>query len=295
MTFFTKVRTALPLGVVFAAAMGFSVNAAAQTCTVDNWQGGSPGLSNSDAGTPIDGNRRYGGPCGLRVELGGSAAYVADDSPGGETTYIVRAYVYLDDITTGDPVVLFAADDDTGDSSYTAADAQIEVGYDADASSGGTLVLSVRDQGGSWVPLPAVDNVGTGWHSFELVWEQASSANIAFSVDGAADVTGNVNTTGITIENAFLGVLNPVTGGSVDFDDFDSRRVDRPGRLCRGDTNGSDSVTQTDMLQIFGEVASGGTALSGGQPDYNESGSVTQTDFLQVLNNHVAVGSPGCP
>jgi hypothetical protein len=272
MTFFTKVRTALPLGVVFAAAMGFSVNAAAQTCTVDNWQGGSPGLSNSDAGTQGSSNRRYGGPCGLRVPLGGSAAYVADDTPGGETTYIVRAYVYLDDITTGDPVVLFAADDDTGDSSYTAADAQIEVSYDADASSGGTLVLSVRNQSGTLQPLPAVDNVGTGWHSFELVWEQASSANIAFSVDGAADVTGTVDTTGITIENAFLGVLNSVTGGSVDFDDFDSRRVDRPGRLILADANDDGVVDIFDVQAIGGEVVGGGFAA--GQPDCNEDGTV---------------------
>jgi hypothetical protein len=278
MTFFTKARTALPLGVVFAAAMGFSVNAAAQTCTVDNWQGGSPGLSNSDAGTQGSSNRRYGGPCGLRVPLGGSAAYVADDTPGGETTYIVRAYVYLDDITTGDPVVLFAADDDTGDSSYTAADAQIEVGYDADASSGGTLVLSVRDQSGTLQPLPAVDNVGTGWHSFELVWEQASSANIAFSVDGAADVTGTVDTTGITIENAFLGVLNSVTGGSVDFDDFDSRRVDRPGRLLVADANDSGDLTIADLFEVNNEL--GGSAFAAGQPDCDENGSITISDLF---------------
>jgi hypothetical protein len=278
MTFFTKARTALPLGVVFAAAMGFSVNAAAQTCTVDNWQGGSPGLSNSDAGTQGSSNRRYGGPCGLRVPLGGSAAYVADDTPGGETTYIVRAYVYLDDITTGDPVVLFAADDDTGDSSYTAADAQIEVSYDADASSGGTLVLSVRDQSGTLQPLPAVDNVGTGWHSFELVWEQASSANIAFSVDGAADVTGTVDTTGITIENAFLGVLNSVTGGSVDFDDFDSRRVDRPGRLLVADANDSGDLTIADLFEVNNEL--GGSAFAAGQPDCDENGSITISDLF---------------
>jgi hypothetical protein len=278
MTFFTKVRTALPVGVVFAAVLGFSVNAAAQTCTVDNWLGGSPGLSNGDAGTQGSSNRRYGGPCGLRVPLGGSAAYVADDSPGGETTYIARAYVYLDDITTNDPVVLFAADDDTGDSSYAAADAQIEVSYDADASSGGTLVLSVRDQGGTLQPLPAVNNVGTGWHSFELVWEQASSANIAFSVDGAADVTGTVDTTGITIENAFLGVLNSVSGGSVDFDDFDSRRVDRPGRLLVADANDSGDLTIADLFEVNNEL--GGSAFAAGQPDCDENGSITISDLF---------------
>lgn len=273
---FTKARTALTLGVVFAAALGFSVNAAAQTCTVGNWQGGQPGLSDANAGTQGSSNRRYGGPCGLRVPVGGSAAYVADDTPGGETTYIVRAYVYLDDITTNDPVVLFAADDDTVNSSYTAADAQIEVSYDADASSGGTLVLSVRDQGGTWQPLPAVDNVGTGWHSFELVWEQAASASIAFSVDGAPDVTSTVDTSGITIENAFLGVLNSASGGSVDFDDFDSRRVDRPGRLLVGDANGDGEVSGADSTAVVLERL--GSAFAAGQPDCNEDGEISGAD-----------------
>lgn len=284
MKLMTDGRKALLAGVALVACLGFAFNAQAQTCVVSNWAGGATNLTDADAGTPIDGNRRYGGPCGLMVPVDASARFVSDDSPQSETTYIARFYTFLDNAGS-DPIQLFAADDGSVD--------QIQVWYNDPAA--GDLTLRVFDNGGT--PTDLVESVGAGWHSVELVWDAAATSDIRFSVDGAADLTASPDTSGLSIENAHLGHVNGTAagGGTVDFDDFDSRRIERPGRLCRGDVNGSESITQADMLTIFNEVASGGTTLADGQPDYNESGGVTQTDFLQVLNNHVAIGDSACP
>ena len=92
MNFKTDSRKALLAGVALVGCLGFAFNAQAQTCTVDNWTGASTGVANADAGTQGGDNRRYGGPCGLRVDLDGTARYVADDSPASESTYIARFY-----------------------------------------------------------------------------------------------------------------------------------------------------------------------------------------------------------
>jgi hypothetical protein len=289
MTCFTKARSLLTLGAVLATALVFSLNASAQTCTVGNWDGGATNLVNDDAGVQADGpdgdtaldNRRYGGPCGLRAPLNGTTpAYLADDTPGGEQSYIVRFYVYLDEISATSPVVLFAAGDDTSASpTYSMAGSQIEVAYDD--ASGGTLTLSVRDSStGDLEPLPAVTGVGSGWHSVELVWEQGNPGNIIFNVDGGADVTDTFDTSGITIESAFLGVLSAPSGasGSVDFDDFDSRRANRPGRLLVGDANGDASIDIFDILSIRDELLE--TAFAPAQPDCDENGSVDIFDVI---------------
>lgn len=277
-------RKALLAGVALAACMGFAVNAQAQTCTVGNWDGGATGLSDADTGTQGADNRRYGGPCGLRVPVDGTARYVSDNSPGNEPVYIARFYAFLDD-AGDDPVQIFAADDGAAD--------QIQVWYNE--TNPGDLTLRVFDAGATANDLTFA-GVSSGWHSIEFVWSADAAAAIAFSVDGAADITETVDTSGIAIANAHLGnVSGADTGGSIDFDDFDSRRMERPGRLCRGDTNDDGQVTQVDMLTIFAEVASGGTSFADGQPDYNEDGSISQIDFLQVLNSHVSVGNPACP
>jgi hypothetical protein len=73
-------------------------------------------------------------------------------------------------------------------------------------------------------------------------------------------------------------VLNSVTGGSVDFDDFDSRRVDRPGRLLVADANDSGDLTIADLFEVNNEL--GGSAFAAGQPDCDENGSITISDLF---------------
>ncbi|WP_376696264.1 hypothetical protein [Wenzhouxiangella sp. EGI_FJ10305] len=276
MNIVTNSRKALLAGIAMTACLGFTFNAQAQDCVISNWQvDGAPtasGLSDADAGKQEGDNRRYGGPCGLRVDVDGTERYVTDGSPGGETNYIARFYVFLDDATPSGPVVLFAANDGTDD--------QIQVQYD-----GGDLSLHVWDSGETEHTLD-VAGAGSGWHSIEFVWEQAADAQIAFIVDGADDVTpsSTIDTSGMTIENAFLGNVNGQSGsGWIDFDDFDSRRVERPGRLMVGDADASGSLTISDLFAVNNELAPGGD-FAAGQPDCDENGSMTIGDLFCVNN-----------
>ncbi len=208
-------------GAALAALMGLSFNAQAQTCVVSNWLGGATALTDANAGTQnsvASNNRRYAGPCGLRVPVAGAAAFVTDDTPAAEGTYIARFYAYLDNAGT-DPVVIFEADDGT--------DPQAQVWYNFPAA--GDMTLRAFDSSAATNDL-TFTGVGPGWKSVEFVWEAAAAADVAFSVDGATDLTATINTSGITLANASLGNVNGATGGTaIDFDAFDSRRISRRG------------------------------------------------------------------
>ena len=273
---------------------GWSVSASAQNCTTGNWTS-VVGLVNGEnnatgnVGSP-PAFRRYAGPCALKVPVNGVARYVTDETPNSETSYIARFYMFLDNVGQT-PIQVFGASDGQED--------QIQVWYNS--PSPGNLTLRVFDANGAeQVLAPFTDVAQRRWHSIELVWDAAASANIRFSLNGQADRTASVNTTGLGINAVFLGNVNGADGtGAIDFDDFDSRRTTRPGKLCRGSTVNLDQVpntiTQSDMLQIFREVLSGGSQLAQGQPDYLGNGSVTQADFLQVFANHVLAGNSACP
>lgn len=269
MKFFKDGRRALLAGVALTACMGFAFSAQAQTCTVSNWQGGATNLTDGDTGTQGASNRRYGGPCGLRVAVDGTARYVTDDSPQAEGTYIARFYTFLNN-AGGNPVILFAADDGTDD--------QIQVWYNDPA---GELTLRVFDNGGT--PQDLSVPVGNGWHSVELVWEADAAAQVLFSVDGAADLSTSLDTSGLSIANAHLGNVNGAAGGgSLDFDDFDSRRIDRPGRLMVGDADDNGEVNTLDGLAILDEFNSG--TYAAGQPDCDENGAINTLDALCALD-----------
>jgi len=257
-------------GVAAAALLGLSINAQAQTCVVSNWTSAT-GLADADAGTQGGSNRRYGGPCGLRVP-GGGAAYVTDETPSAEGSYIARFYAYLNDAGAGQATIFEATD---------GTDPRIEVVYDGAAASGGDLILNVYDSGGA-VPQPlSFTGIGTGWHSIELVWEAAASADIRFSVNGAADVSTTVDTSGTSIVDASLGNVDGGATGAMDFDDFDSRRISRPGRLEVGDANADDSVSAGDLGSLLGEINE--VAFAPGQPDCTEDGSVNAGDLGCIL------------
>jgi len=259
-------------GVAAAALLGLSINAQAQTCVVDNWTS-QTGLTNANAGVQDGDNRRYGGPCGLRVP-GGGAAYVTDETPSAEGSYIARFYAYLDDAGT-DPVVIYEATDGT--------DFVARVWYNADstgAASPGDITLQVADNG-SPNNFSTFTGVGSGWHSIEFAWEAAAAADIQFSVNGAADQTLSLDTSGFQIADASLGNVNGAATGPMDFDDFDSRRISRPGRLLVGDANDDGSINVLDGLAVFQESA--GTSFAAGQPDCTEDGSVNVLDGLCIF------------
>lgn len=265
-------------GVALAAVLGFSLSAQAQiSCTVGNWEGGSPGLSDDDAGTQGNDNRRYGGPCGLRVPVNGDVRYVSDNRPDGETEYLVRFYAFLDN--AGDAEVKIYQALDNADSE------QISISYDPGAS---TLTLNVAHAGGT-EPMMFTD-VQTGWHSIGFSWSADGAAEIEFALnrnipDGGDNLTAPLDTSGRSISEARLGNIegaNPSSAGSIDFDDYDSRRSTFPERLVVGDATNSGSVTTTDYTAILNEVFNNVPAA--GQPDCTENGSVTTTDATCVLN-----------
>lgn len=270
MNFKMDSRKALLAGIALTACLGFAFNAQAQTCTISNWASAT-GLSDADTGTQGATNRRYGGPCGLQVDIDGTARYVTDDSPAAEGAYIARFYTFLDNAGSS-AVQLFAADDGSQD--------QIQVWYND--PSAGDLTLRVFNQAGT--PTDIVESgVGAGWHSVEFVWEANASAQILYSVDGAPDLSATVDTSTLAISNASLGnVNNAAGGGTIDFDDFDSRRMDRPGRLVVGDANNDGGVNVLDGLAVFSESA--GTAFAAGQPDCNEDGQVNVLDGLCIFD-----------
>jgi len=257
-------------GVAAAALLGLSINAQAQSCVVSNWTSAT-GLADADAGTQGGSNRRYGGPCGLRVP-GGGAAYVTDETPSAEGSYIARFYAYLDDAGSSATVIYEATN---------GTDARAQVWYNF--PSAGDLTLRVADNSAPDNDL-TFSGIGSGWHSVEFVWEAAASADIRFSLNGSTDAeyAPALDTSGFQIADASLGNVNGAATGPMDFDDFDSRRISRPGRLLVADANGDDTTNSGDLTALINEVT--GSAFAAGQPDCNEDGSINSGDISCLIN-----------
>ncbi|QOC21778.1 hypothetical protein IC757_12120 [Wenzhouxiangella sp. AB-CW3] len=294
-----RLARCLLIGSAAAAFLGLSLQAhALPTCTVERWTNSlTEGLDDSNTGYQGSGNRRYGGPCGLRVPVDGSERYVGTDSPNNETTYKARFYVFLD--YAGDEDVLIFAAQDQNDEDV------IQVWFQP-GNDHGDLVLQVYDDGGSAVSLSA-DGIGGGWHSVQLVWASDDNAEIRFAVnhdDETQDLVTTHDTSGVPLVRTFLGNINGADGGTnahIDFDDFDSRRDTRPGRLCRGLTDpdrapasdGWQEVNSDDRQAIFVEMATGGGTPAGGQPDFNEDGVVNSDDRFAIFAA-MATGQNSC-
>src|SRR5690625_1983436 len=92
----------------------------------------------------------------------------------------------------------------------------------------------------------------------------------------------NDDTSGQSIHYADLGNMNDADGGSIDFDDFDSRRSERPGRLLVGDANSDGEVTLADVSSVSDEVFD--SIYSLGQPDCNEDGEITLADVACIAD-----------
>ncbi len=278
-----RLAKTMMIGSAAAAFLGFSMNAQAQpACTVDNWTA-NPGLSDDDAGYQGANNRRYGGPCGLRVPFDGETRLVMFESEQGEVDYIARFYAFLDDIDTADPVIIFAGEGDGDD--------QVQVWYNFPAAN--DLTLRARDQAGTDHDL-TFESVGSGWHSIEFEWHQDASAEISFIVnsdDQEDELSMTIDTSGLVIQSAHLGnAAEANTGGFADFDDFDSRRSTRPGRLLRGDATDSGNHTGADSDAVLLERL--GLEFAPGQPDCTESGSVTGADSDCVLLIRLGLEDP---
>lgn len=280
----------------------WSGSAEAQTCTITNWAGGAENAGSLFAGNPAQGNSRFAGPCSLAVELDGGPAFVVDDSPVAEESYIARFYFNPNgNANDGLPMIIFAANDadnGTGDDVlqlwYNVSSASP---FTADAGAA-TLVIATAD-GAAQINVPASEIRSTGWNSFEVVWTSATSAEVLLSVNGGEDLSATANTVNERVRSAVLGFAGDDGSGvssatPLYFDDFDSRRVSRPGRLCRGLTDESrDALDFDDFFNIFAEIASAGGNPSPGQPDFNEDGVVDFDDAFDVFGR-IASGDTDC-
>lgn len=235
-------------------------------CTIENWSS-AVGLAPADAGTQDEPNgfRRYGGPCGLRVAVDGSPRYLIDYTPMSEGSYNARFYAFLDDAGTA-PVDLM----ETLGSFDT-----FRVVFNWPSTN--DLTLRIFDYTGAATNLTAT-GLGTGWHSIEVIWESDQLASIALLVDGVKIHSDSVDTSGLAVVETRLGNINGAnSGGFINFDDFDSRRISWPGRLDEGDANDDGVIDVADLIAVSDEISDLG--LAPGQPDCDENGSIDEADI----------------
>ncbi len=145
-------------------------------------------------------------------------AFVQDDSPSSETTYVAEFFVNLDGLSLGteDELEHFVAYDDAGQSVLKIL-----------IRSGPVMVLEVRDDLGtehtsSEVPL------ASGWNEVAISWEASASAPASLTVnDGTPEQLTGLDTDERRVDVVRWGVVGGTLGGSsgtVDMDDFASWR-----------------------------------------------------------------------
>lgn len=295
----------MALGTVAALLMaGWSLSSQAQTCTITNWGGGAVAPAQLFAGTPADGNSRYAGPCSMELTLANQLSYVVDDTPSGEQNYIARFYFNPNGNNNSNlPMVIFAANDGAGGSGNDVVQVWYNVANAAPFTTqpGHITVVVQTDTGVQQIQAGATGVRANGWNSVEIVWAAAASANIVLNINGQEDrVLAGVNTSTQRVQSALMGLVGIPDGFTVSsanpmfFDDFDSRRQTRPGRLCRGLTDESrEALLIADAQAIFGEASSGGVSLAAGTPDFNEDGGVTIADS-QAVFSRVSTGLNSC-
>ena len=248
----------------------------AMACTVSMWSGTGTATTAANAGGPAENVARYSGLCAL---TGNSGEYVIDNSPGAESIYRARFYV-LTRPTSGDVTIFRATAADNG------AGAEV-IKVDFDGTS-----LKFTQNGTAAGSVTGVS--ANKWYSVELLYR--AGAELSATVAGAVSFTGSSSvTTGIgagTVGSAVLGVVAGTVSGSekFGFDAFESTRSETTaiGRLCRGDVNGSNTITVGDRTAVNTEVLSG--VYASGQPDCNEDGQITVGDRTCV-NNLILAGT----
>lgn len=265
------------IGTAVAAALLFGAQAAS-ACAISAWSSAT-NLTVADTGEPTSGFLRTSGRCSLRVADSNGAAgrFVTDTTPNNETSYRVRFYYFTGNITAGTADIFQARD--TGNANV------IRVTHDGNQLSFTTLNNGVA------TPAQTVTVADSRYYSIELNWSAAAgTGSMTGTVTGnsgsafPAVVAGtvnfpNLNNAANSITEARMGLIagSPTVGNPVFFDEFDSRRTQSPGRLCRGDSNGNGSITSADRGAITSELALPPT-IAAGLPDCNETGTVSASD-----------------
>ncbi len=247
-------------------------------CSTAAWGAGSP-PGGGVVGTPTAGQpngspavKRYSGLCGLSSSAAGQ--FVQDGTiTAADTRLRARFYVFTG-TTGGNPVVY---------KGLNASNAQVfAVTYNATT---GAFDFATASGTGSTANGSVVANK---WYSVELDWN-TTAGNMTANVQGncgniaACTALPAVTVTGATgsVEYVQLGWVSGTATGTVQVDNYESRRSTAIGRACRGDANNSASITAGDRTAITNELA--GT-LQSGQVDCNEDGNISAGDRTCVTN-----------
>jgi len=257
----------------------------ALACTVTNW---SDATANALAGNQKGRNAepavpRYSGECSLKAASAGTS-FVTDNTPGAESIYRARFYVFTGSATNGSKIFAATSADDGGGSEAFSI-----------SITGGALAFTVN---GTTVAT-TVPVVANKWYGVESIY-RASGAFQA-KVRGAAAATETVvnsagNAGAVTVASARMGVLSATTNAtSLAFDAFESTRSDTTeiGRLCPGDANNDNIVNSGDALKALNEFPPSGV-YAVGQPDCNEDGFVNSGDAICVLNRFAVTAQRNC-
>lgn len=267
-------------------------NAQDPDCTVGNWD---EAVNLADGDTNQDGNvgtppnfQRYSGKCSLDVVFGGAdGSWVANSTdmngaPLNEQRYIARFYVFVDALE-GSNVPIFEANDGVPETLFS-------ISYSA--GSPATFGIDLSGNGSPDQTISAT----AGWNSVEFDYDGAAGT-LAVSINGAADVNLATTSGGSNVVRVRLGDLDGAGSGFAYFDAFDSRRNNRPGRLCRGLTTAlgdpRDSLLPADAIAIFTEFSTGGNVLAEGQPDFNGDGQILPGDAISAFQRF-ATGNAAC-
>jgi hypothetical protein len=167
---------------------------------------------------------------GLTAELDAAlprGAFVEDDSPSAETRYAVRFHLDVGALTLGESEAFdhFVAYDAAGR-------AQLRLVLVRGASAGQVrLFVSAREDGGGFADTSGTPSfLAAGHRAVELEWRAgAGDGTVELWLDGApqpglSDLDNGAGTIDFVRWGAVAGV-DPGTSGSLDMDEFDSRRA----------------------------------------------------------------------
>jgi hypothetical protein len=273
------------MGTAVAAALMFGAQAAS-ACAISAWSSAT-GLTVADTGEPSAGFSRYSGACSLRVpnSNAGAGRFVTDTTPSAESSYRVRFYYFTGSMTGATDI--FQARNNTPTNIIRVSHNGTQLSF---------FVNGVANP-------QTVNVVNNRYYSIELAWSAAAGTGaLTGTVTGAsgaattAAVAGTINFANLSnnadrIEDIRLGLITgtPTVTTAPFFDEFDSRRTQNPGRLCRGDAGGGAAgapdgiIGAADRVLITNEILGSGTQPRG-QPDPSEDGLVAAADRVAVTN-----------
>jgi hypothetical protein len=269
-------RTKFLLGAAILGALAFTQ---ANACNITAWSPtDSVGVTAANTGSPpAAGFARASGQCSAKMDGSATAKYVQDNTPTNAAMYKARFYIVSASADTGASGFIYLA------RSATATDL-IRI-----ALTGNVLKTTVAG-GGAVADIPIVSG---RLYSIELEWASGTAQPFQIKVQGnntaAVTQTTTVTTTAV-LKDVRLG-LSAAATGSINFDEYDSRRTNPPGRLCKQDANGNNQVQGSDRVAITNEIL--GTALAIGQPDCNENSLVQGSDRVCVTDAILAGAT--CP